>query len=108
MAENDFEWMKNIPNYVTFDTLVFEKHPIAKSLEKLGDLLAFDVIDNYRKAVQAKHIFNDDSWISVIGGIYHTDMDQGIYEVWSNLLPEPVNMNIKEINEHLKKLQGIE
>lgn len=112
MADNDFEWMRDIPNYVTFDTLVFEKHPIVKSLEDSGILSLdtdFDIFSEYREMIQAKHTFDDGAWISVIGGgKTYSDLDANVYEVYSSILESPVSMDIGEINEHLKELQGIE
>jgi len=103
--QNDIDWISDVPNYLTFDDLEFAPHPITKGLPDSEFLQ-----NRFGNSVQASMKFGDDGWISVIGGnaFSLSNIEDDVYEVWSNLLPDPVRMNRDEITEHMKELQGVD
>lgn len=109
--END--WIEEIPNYLTFENLVFKPHRLTKGLPDWEELNEYrgvqSILDNFKGMVQAYMTFDGpDVWISVVGGgPTYSNMEDDEWEVWSSNLMDPCKMNREEITEHMKELQGL-
>ncbi len=103
----EFDWIKDVPDYIGFENLEFEPHEIRKGLENL-DLLPGGLRDLHKDMVQAKMYFGPKVWISVVGGgLTYSNIENDIYEVWSSELDDPIAMSREDITKHMKLLQNI-
>lgn len=111
--QTDVDWIDDVPDYLGFENLEFKQHELAKGLPDIEELDRYrgvqSIMDKFRDMVQATMTFDDDGWISVVGGgPTRSDVGDDIYEVWSNELQDPVSMNREQITQHMKMLQGYE
>lgn len=105
------EWIENIPNHLTFDSLEFKPHKLALDLDELEQYGGLrESLKIFKSMIHARMTFNgcDDVWISVVGGgPTCSNIDNDVWEVFSSELEDPIPMTRGEITEHMKLLQNI-